>query len=336
MTLQQTLQANSGKSKELFDKLQNTSDQAVKTRENLFEELSRELRLHADLEQRDLLPALRRNDETKELAADAAKLNRDVRAKIDEIEALPKGDGEFLPKLGELRKMFEEQLRDERRELVPAVRQNLSGKQVEAVNEKMEARLAQAEEEERAREEARRAEAQREREAAKAAEATKQAAASVADAAKKNARELRKSASEAARNGARKVEETSQKVADSAASTVRRVRNDASETVATYRDTARERGRDMKAVGNALRAFAGVGGELRSVMMNSLRRSGRESLDTAKRLVREPRNFGQLQREYIAASTRNFMESTQEMLQVVRRASNDARQPVEQRLRAVS
>jgi hypothetical protein len=147
MTLQQTLQANTGKTKELFDQLQDTSDQAVKKRENLFGELARELRLHADLEQRDLIPALRKNDETKDLATEAAKTNRELRAKIDEIEALPKGDGNFQPRLAELRKLFDQQLREERRELVPAIRHNLSGKEVAAVEDKIEARLAKADEE---------------------------------------------------------------------------------------------------------------------------------------------------------------------------------------------
>jgi hypothetical protein len=340
MTLQQTLQANTSKVKELFDKLQNTSDQAVKTRENLFEELARELRLHADLEQRDLIPALRKNDETKDLATEAAKTNRELRAKVDQIEGMPKGDAEFLPRLGELRKLFEQQVREERRELVPALRQNLSDEEVARVEEKIDARREKADEEERARAEARREEARRERERAEALAAGKRAANVVADATKRNARELRKSAGEAVQKGVDTVEETSGKIADSVSNAAqrlrddaKRLRDDAEESVTAYRETARERGRDVKAVANALRSFAGVGSEVRSVMMNSLKRSGRDGIETAKRLIREPRKFGEVQREYMAAATRNAMESTQEILLIVRRAANDARQPVDARLR---
>ena len=376
MTLQQTINASTAKARELFDKLENTSDQAVKTRENLYAELSRELHLHADIEERDLLPALRRNDETKELVPDAARLNRELRAKTDELVALPKGDASFLPRLAELRKTFQQQIGVERRELVPAARKNLSEDQVEAVERKIEARLDQAEEQQRAEAEQRREEARRQdeerKEAArrqaernKAAAATKQAATAVADATKQNVREVRKStehavdatrqkaeevrdsAAEAVRHGAESVRETAdhavtnaahavERARDNAADRARRVREGAAETVAVYRETARERGADVKAVGSALRNFGKVGSELRSVMVNSIKRSGRDSLNMGKQLLRNPRNFGPLQREYMAAATRNLMESTNEMLAIVRSASSAGRLPVEQRLKATS
>ena len=52
MTLRQTIQAAPGKTTELITKLSATSNQAVKTRENLFAELSDELARYIEIEER--------------------------------------------------------------------------------------------------------------------------------------------------------------------------------------------------------------------------------------------------------------------------------------------
>ena len=69
MSLRTVMQAGPAKANELFAKLFDTSDGAVKTREKLFTELKTELELHTNLEEQHLFPVLRRNAETKELVA---------------------------------------------------------------------------------------------------------------------------------------------------------------------------------------------------------------------------------------------------------------------------
>jgi hypothetical protein len=73
MDFRTVMQAGPAKAIELFAKLADTSDGAVKTREKLFTELKAELELHTSLEEQHLFPILRRNAETKELVADAIK-----------------------------------------------------------------------------------------------------------------------------------------------------------------------------------------------------------------------------------------------------------------------
>ena len=90
MDFQTLMQAGPAKVTELFARLAETSDGAVKTREKLFTELKNELELHTSLEEQHLFPILRRNPETKELVADAIKDNKELRAKLAELEALPK------------------------------------------------------------------------------------------------------------------------------------------------------------------------------------------------------------------------------------------------------
>src|ERR687885_1224734 len=131
--------ARPSRANELFAKLAETSDGAVKTRERLFAELKTELELHISLEEQHLFPVLRRNPETKGLVADAIRDNRELRARLAELEALPKNDEAFPERLKELQKTFRQHARDEKRELLPAVQQALSEAQVQEVVDKIEA-----------------------------------------------------------------------------------------------------------------------------------------------------------------------------------------------------
>ena len=145
MSLRTVMQAGPAKANELFARLLDTSDGAVKTREKLFTELKTELELHTNLEEQHLFPVLRRNAETKGLVPDAIKDNRELRAKLAELEALPKNDEAFPERLKELQKTFRQHARDEKRELLPAVQRALSEEQAQGVAEKIEAGVAEAE-----------------------------------------------------------------------------------------------------------------------------------------------------------------------------------------------
>ena len=166
MTLRTLMQVGPAKANELFARLAETSDGAVKTREKLFAELKGELELHTSLEEQHLFPVLRRNAETKDLVADAVRDNRELRAKLAELEALPKNDPAFPEQLKELQKTFRQHARDDKRELLPAVQRALSEEQVQGVAEKMEAGLAEAEQAKQDEAEERRAKARQEREEA--------------------------------------------------------------------------------------------------------------------------------------------------------------------------
>jgi len=138
----------------------------VKTREKLFAELKAELELHTTLEEQHLFPLLRRSAETRGLVADAIKDNRELRAKLAELEALPKNDEGFPERLKELQKTFRQHARDEKRELLPAVQRALNEEQVQGVAEKIEAGVAEAEQARQDEVEERRLQARREREEA--------------------------------------------------------------------------------------------------------------------------------------------------------------------------
>ena len=130
---------------ELFAKLSETSDSAVKTREKLFADLKAELELHTTLEEQHLFPTLQRNSETKALVADGINDNQELRAKLAELKVLPKNDEGFPERLKELQKTFRQHARKKKRELLPAVQRALSEEQVQGVAERIEAGVAEAE-----------------------------------------------------------------------------------------------------------------------------------------------------------------------------------------------
>jgi hypothetical protein len=147
-------QAPPDKARDLFEKLLATSDSAVKTRERLLGDLQEELRLLATLQEQHLLPVLRRHG-MDDLARQAIEDNEETNALLTELEHMPKNTGEFLSKVADLRRVFQQHIRDDRKELLPAVLKVLSDDEAEAVAEKVEDEMAAIDETKRV--EARRA-----------------------------------------------------------------------------------------------------------------------------------------------------------------------------------
>jgi len=168
MNLRTLMQSGPAKANELFAKLSDTSDGAVKTREKLFAELKAALEFHTSLEEQHLFPVLRRNQETKDLVADAIRDNKELRAKVEELDGMAKNDAAFSDRLSDLQKVFRQHARDDRKELLPAVQRALSDEQVQGVTDKMEAGIAEAERVKQDEAEERRAKARQEREQAEA------------------------------------------------------------------------------------------------------------------------------------------------------------------------
>ena len=165
-SIRQLIQASPAKASELLTRLADTSDTAVKTRERLFADLKSELEILAKLEEQHLFPVLRKHKETKDLVTAALNDNKQTRKLLAELEGIPRGSEEFAPKLAELRKAFQQSVRDERKELLPAVLKALTDEEAQAVVEKIEDGKAEIEEAKRAEVERRRAEMRQEREQA--------------------------------------------------------------------------------------------------------------------------------------------------------------------------
>jgi phasin family protein len=156
MTTRTFSQTPPDKANELFEKLLATSDNAAKTRERLLSDLKEELDLLANLQEQHLFPVLNKHG-MQDLVQEAIQDNQETTALLAELDRTPKNNGEFLKKVTELRKVFQQHIRDDKKELLPAVLKVLSDEEAEAVAEQVQDEMASVEE-------AKRAEAKRARE----------------------------------------------------------------------------------------------------------------------------------------------------------------------------
>jgi phasin family protein len=156
MTTRTFSQTPPDKANELFEKLLATSDNAAKTRERLLSDLTEELDLLANLQEQHLFPVLNKHG-MQDLVQEAIQDNQETTALLAELDGTPKNNGEFLKKVTELRKVFQQHIRDDKKELLPAVLKVLSDEEAEAVAEQVQDEMASVEE-------AKRAEAKRARE----------------------------------------------------------------------------------------------------------------------------------------------------------------------------
>src|SRR4051812_39427271 len=163
-TIRQLIQTSPAKANDLFARLAETSINALKTRERLFSELKEELELQMRLEEQHLFPVLRKRKETKDLVPDALNDNKETRKALTELERTPKESEAFASKVAELRKAFQQHVRDERKELLPAVLKALDDEEAGAIVEKFEGAKAEVEAAKRTEAEERRAAAREERE----------------------------------------------------------------------------------------------------------------------------------------------------------------------------
>jgi len=137
------------KANELFEKLLATTDGAIKTRERLFADLKEELELLATLQEEHLFPVLTRHG-MGDLLQEARTDNEQTSALLAELEAMPKDNVEFINKVTELRRAFQQHIRDDRKELLPAVLKVLSNEEANAIAETVEDEMANTDETKRA------------------------------------------------------------------------------------------------------------------------------------------------------------------------------------------
>src|SRR3954447_22988146 len=171
-TIRQFIQTNPARALELFSRLLDTSDKAIKTRERLFGELKDELELAVNLEEQHLFPVLKKHKETKDLVQEALSDNKQTRKLLTELEHTAKDHEGFIGKVVELRNSFQQHVRDEKKELLPAVLKALSDEEAESVLANIENDKIQIEAAKRAEADERREEARQEREQAESVERT--------------------------------------------------------------------------------------------------------------------------------------------------------------------
>ena len=331
-TIRQLIQTSPAKANELFAKLAETSGNAVKTRERLFSELKEELELQMRLEEQHLFPVLRKRKETKDLVADALNDNKETRKALTELERTPKESNEFASKVAELRKAFQQHVRDERKELLPAVLKALDDEEAEAIVEKIEGAKAEVEEAKRAEAEERRAAAREEREQAEAiarqererVETVRQAAESVGNVVRVSAeapRRVAETAQEAVQSGVGTAAQMAQRAIDfglfSFSDVTRRVQNAAA---------------GMTALAQANTGLAVRYQALWREVFQLAQQATQERTESMTRLmsVRSPQQLLEANIDLLTGEMQRFFDGQARLSQLSAEAARDAKQRIEE------
>jgi hypothetical protein len=169
------MQSRPTKALDLLSKLLDTSDGALKTRDRLLSELKQELHDMAVLEEQHLFPVLRKHKDMKDLVRAAVDDNKETKSLLADLERTPRDSEEFGKKVATLRKTFQQHVRDEKKELLPAIVKALSDEEAASLVETMDGSQAEIDETRRAEADQRRTQAQKEREPVKRAEHVKEA-----------------------------------------------------------------------------------------------------------------------------------------------------------------
>jgi hypothetical protein len=117
----------------MMQKLEETTEQAVKTREKLFPELKKELELHAFVEETYFYPGLKDVAETKEITLEAYEEHRLVKILLDELDDLAKDSEEWGAKFMVLKENVEHHVEEEEGELFKKAQKVLGDEKAEAI-----------------------------------------------------------------------------------------------------------------------------------------------------------------------------------------------------------
>lgn len=127
----------------IFEKLDKTTENGVKTREELFAQLKTELDIHSQIEEQMLYPALKEAKETHDITLEAIEEHNVVKQLLAELEELPKNDETWGAKLTVLKENVEHHVEEEEEEMFKDARKVLSSDELEELGARMQEAKAQ-------------------------------------------------------------------------------------------------------------------------------------------------------------------------------------------------
>ena len=133
------LKADHKKVAGLLEKIDETTERAVKTREELFTQLKTELDIHARIEETIFYPVLEEADETHDITLEAFEEHKVVKTLLGELETLGKDQEEWTAKFTVLKENIEHHVEEEEGEMFTKARKVLSEEEAEDLGTRLEA-----------------------------------------------------------------------------------------------------------------------------------------------------------------------------------------------------
>jgi hemerythrin-like domain-containing protein len=139
MTVFDLLKEDHKKVASIFERLEPTTERAIKTREELFGLLKTELDTHAHIEETILYPVLTSVEETREITLEGIEEHRVVKDLLKELEVTPVDSEQWKAKLTVLKENVEHHVEEEEGEMFKSARKALSREQIEDLTARIEA-----------------------------------------------------------------------------------------------------------------------------------------------------------------------------------------------------
>jgi len=122
----------------IFEKLEETTERAVKTREELFGKLKEELDVHAHIEETIFYPVLKKEAETRDITLEGFEEHHVIKILLSELSASPVDTEQWTAKLKVLKENVEHHVEEEEEEMFKSAREVLSKDQIEELGARME------------------------------------------------------------------------------------------------------------------------------------------------------------------------------------------------------
>ncbi|MEO7971373.1 MAG: hemerythrin domain-containing protein [bacterium] len=132
------LKADHKKVAGILEKIDETTERAVKTREELFTQLKTELDIHTRIEETIFYPALKEADETRDITLEAFEEHKVVKTLLGELESLGKDKEEWTAKFTVLKENIEHHVEEEEGEMFPKAKKVLGEDGAETLGTRME------------------------------------------------------------------------------------------------------------------------------------------------------------------------------------------------------
>ncbi len=124
----------------LLEKLEDTSDRAIKSRTALFHTLKAELVAHETIEEEILYPTMGEFASAEDIVAHSYEEHHVIDVLLDELDALAFDDPAWSPKAHVLKENLEHHLKDEEEDLFPKVQRLLDADRRKTLGAEMEER----------------------------------------------------------------------------------------------------------------------------------------------------------------------------------------------------
>lgn len=327
MDVVELIKREHAKTSNLFDKLTETSTGALKTRERLFDRLKTGIEVHGKVVQDLVYPLLRKQEETRELIPDLKERN-EVKRQLAELERMPKDDEEFLAKLKEFKKVVEQHLRTEQRQIFPAIKKALGDEEAAALAQQIV---------DETREELQEVNEQ-DGESSTNDHGRPEEAGRPPKAAEHRARAVSHSAQRVTEEGAEATEETvvsitsrARQMTATAARQIGHTAQNIQSATQSYAETGRHAMEGLRTLMAVPTAAANTLTEVQRAWADLFTQSLERHARTTQEMCRcsNAQEFAAVHRQFLDETMSGLLESSLRMLQATRRATEDALRPIE-------